>query len=128
MLRQRNYRGVVQHDPIDIAVSVHHVTDPASTKRASEFVHDATQLRGPAVSAIASDTLKLSDRLQAGGFTADQARAAAVALAEAMSGAELATNSDLRDLEQRLTIRLGGMLVVAVGVILAAMKYLPPHP
>ncbi len=80
------------------------------------------------MSAIASDTLKLSDRLQAGGFTADQARAAAVALAEAMSGAELATNSDLRDLEQRLTIRLGGMLVVAVGVILAAMKYLPPHP
>jgi hypothetical protein len=32
----------------------------------------------------------------------------------------LATKLDLRDLEQRLTIRVGGMLVVATGVLLAA--------
>ena len=30
-------------------------------------------------------------------------------------------------LEQRLTIRLGGMFVVAVGLILAAIRYLPVH-
>jgi hypothetical protein len=35
----------------------------------------------------------------------------------------------LRDLELRLTIRVGGMLVVAVGVILAALRYFPStHP
>ena len=35
----------------------------------------------------------------------------------------------LRDLEQRLTIKFGGMLVVAVGVILAVLRYTPaPHP
>jgi hypothetical protein len=28
----------------------------------------------------------------------------------------------MRDLEQRLTIRLGGMMVVAVGIILAGFK------
>jgi len=51
-----------------------------------------------------------------------------------MAGAELATRNDLilikNDLvqfEQRLTIRLGGMLVVAVGILLAAIRYLPPH-
>jgi hypothetical protein len=40
----------------------------------------------------------------------------AEAIAEAVS--QLATKADLRDLEQRLTIRLGGMMVVAVGIIL----------
>jgi hypothetical protein len=90
------------------------------------------------MNAVPFDTLKLADRLQAGGFTAEQAHAAASALADVVSGAELATKQDLlvtrgevkRDLvelEQRLTIRLGGMLVIAVGVILAASRYLPAH-
>ncbi len=123
------------------------------------------------MTAVPFDTLKLADRLEAGGFTAEQARTFAATLAEAASGAELATKadvsgsetalrrdlvaletavksdvdqlrtavksdidqlrtmvkSDLVDLEQRMTIRLGGMLVVAVGVLLAAMRYMPGH-
>jgi hypothetical protein len=93
----------------------------------------------PTMSAVPFDTLKLADRLQAGGFTAEQAHAAASALADVTSAAELVTKPDLlatrqdlkRDLvelEQRLTIRLGGMLVIAVGVILAAIRYLPAPP
>jgi hypothetical protein len=82
------------------------------------------------------DTLKLADGLEAGGFSADQARAAVVALTEAATAADhvtkvdlpaLVTTADLRALEQRLTIRFGGMLVVAVGVILAAIRYLLAH-
>jgi len=50
----------------------------------------------------------------------------AEAIAEAISG--LVTKADLqnamRDLEQRLTIRLGGMMVVAVGFILAGFKFI----
>jgi hypothetical protein len=42
------------------------------------------------------------------------------AIAEAVS--QLATKADLRDLEQRMTIKFGGMTVVAVGVILAGFK------
>lgn len=80
------------------------------------------------MTAVPFDTLKLSERLEAGGFTPEQARAAAFALADALAGADLATKQDLLSLEQRLTIRLGGMLVVAVGVILAAIRYLPTHP
>jgi hypothetical protein len=73
------------------------------------------------------DTQKLTDKLQASGFTAEQASA----LAEA---ADLVTKEHMDasplTLEQRLTIRLGGMLVVAVGILLAAIRYLPapPHP
>jgi len=50
----------------------------------------------------------------------------AEAIAEAIS--ELVTKADLqnaiRDLEQRLTIRLGSMMVVAVGIILAGLKFI----
>ena len=72
------------------------------------------------------DTLKLARRLEAAGFPAQQAGDMAEAIAEAIS--ELVTKADLqnamRDLEQRLTIRLGGMMVVAVGIILAGFKFI----
>jgi hypothetical protein len=88
------------------------------------------------VSAVSFDTLKLADRLAAGGFTSEQARAAASALADAAVGADVATKQDLLltrqlltralvELEQRVTIRLGGLIVVAVGVLLAGIRYLP---
>ena len=44
----------------------------------------------------------------------------AEAIAEAVS--QIATKADLHDLEQRMTIKFGGMIVVAVGVILAGFK------
>jgi hypothetical protein len=34
--------------------------------------------------------------------------------------------ADIELLRRDLTIRLGGMIVVAVGIILAAIRYLPP--
>jgi len=52
---------------------------------------------------VAFDTLKLADRLQAGGFTADQARAAAGAFADAMSGSDLATEA--RVIQEASSIR-----------------------
>jgi hypothetical protein len=47
------------------------------------------------MSAIAFDTLKFAAKLEAGGFSSAQARAAAEAFAEA-TGQELVTKSDLR--------------------------------
>lgn len=77
------------------------------------------------------DTLKLADRLQAGGFTSEQARAAASALAEVAATADFVTKSYLDDrllaMEQRLVIRLGGLAVVLTGTALAVMRYLPLH-
>ncbi len=35
--------------------------------------------------------------------------------------------SEIRLLEQRMTIRLGGMLVVITSILLAAIRYLPAH-
>ncbi len=123
------------------------------------------------MAAVPFDTLKLARRLEAAGFPGKQAGDTAEALAEAMSGAEIATKSDLalvrtdlaglraelkadiaalraelkadiaalraelkadielmrREMEilrRDLTIRLGGMMVVAVGILLAAIRYL----
>jgi hypothetical protein len=76
--------------------------------------------------AMPFDTLKLARRLESAGFPAQQAGDMAEAIAEAIS--ELVTKADLqtamRDLEQRLTIRFGGMMVVAVGIILAGFKFI----
>ena len=103
------------------------------------------------MAAVPFDTLKLARRLESAGFPPKQAGDTAEALAEAMSGAELATKADLAAvqaglkaeisalraelkteielLRRDLTIRLGSMIVVAVGILLAAIRYLPnPHP
>lgn len=77
------------------------------------------------------DTLKLARRLEAAGFAPQQAGDMAEAIAEAVS--QLATKADLAALRAELkaeleilkrdmTIRLGSMMVVAVGVILAGFK------
>jgi hypothetical protein len=112
--------------------------------------------------AVPFDTLKLARRLESAGFPPKQAGDTAEALAEAMSGAELATATDIAGvrteiaalrtelkaeiaavraelraeiaavgaelelLRRDLTIRLGSMIVVAVGILLAAIRYLPP--
>ena len=51
---------------------------------------------------VAFDTLKLADRLEAGGFTAVQARTAASAFADAMSGSDLATKADMAEVKAEL--------------------------
>jgi 2-phospho-L-lactate guanylyltransferase (CobY/MobA/RfbA family) len=84
------------------------------------------------------DTLKLARRLEAAGFPPQQAGDMAEAIAEAVS--QLATKADiailkadlaalqaridakLEILKRDMTIRLGSMMVVAVGVILAGFK------
>jgi 2-phosphoglycerate kinase len=72
--------------------------------------------------AMPFDTLKLARRLEAAGFPPQQAGDIAEAIAEAVS--QLATKADLRELEQRMTIKFGGMMVVAVGIILAGFKFI----
>ncbi len=87
-------------------------------------------------------------KLQRVGFTAEQVEALADFMdGQAASKADLdaathkldrsiadvrgevaSLRADVRLLEQRMTVRLGGMMIVAVGILLAAIRYLPPHP
>jgi hypothetical protein len=64
--------------------------------------------------------LKLARRLEAAGFAPQQAGDMSEAIAEA--AASLATKADLAVLEQRLIIRLGGLITLATSVLIA-IKY-----
>jgi len=62
------------------------------------------------MAAVAFDTLKLARALRTDAqMSAEQAEGISNALAEAMSGAELATKADLRELELRLDARFAAM-------------------
>ena len=101
------------------------------------------------MNAVPFDTLKLARDLEAAGLAPPVAAGSASALADALISADLATKSDLNALDIKLTgridaleasvvaklellrrdmtTRLGGMMLVGVGVLLAAMR-LMPHP
>ena len=75
---------------------------------------------------IITDTLKTVRRLEASGFSQDQAEAMIDILNE--QGAELVTitglNHSLSLLKRELIITLGGLMITLTGIILAAMHYI----
>ncbi len=86
------------------------------------------------MSAIAFDTHAVVKKLKAAGFTEEQAEAQAQILSDIIDNS-LATKRDIKELERsttqlikeleyRLTIRLGGMMVVAVGIVATLVKLL----
>lgn len=90
------------------------------------------------MNAVAFDTLKTARALEGSGIPRAHAEAIAEQLAEGRTVdlSHLATRdelkhevallrADMRDLESRMTIKLGGMLVVITGILLAAIRYLP---
>lgn len=76
------------------------------------------------MTSITFDTHKFVRRLKESGFTEEQAEAVADAFKETRGEAELATKQDLRELEYRLIIELGGMMVVAAGIVATLDKIL----
>lgn len=80
--------------------------------------------------ALAFDTLGYAKKLEAVGVPQEQAEVHAEALAEIIDE-RLATKQDILDLrrdmkemEMRLTIKLGTMLVIAIGVFATLVKLL----
>lgn len=69
------------------------------------------------------DTLNLTRRLKASGFTAEQAEGLADALAADVV-TDLATKTDLRELGDKITVRLGGAVAVMLSLAVAAIKLL----
>lgn len=75
------------------------------------------------MSTLVFDTHAFVKELTQAGMPEDQAEV--LARSQAMLIDEkLATKQDLKELELRLTIRLGSMMVVAVGVVAALVKLL----
>lgn len=89
------------------------------------------------MTAIAFDTLKFANTLKAAGVLPAQAEAEATALAEVLEVnlKELATKADLhhevellrrdmREMEQRLIIKLGALMGLGIGLVAALVKLL----
>ncbi|PZN81570.1 MAG: DUF1640 domain-containing protein [Candidatus Methylumidiphilus alinenensis] len=82
------------------------------------------------MSVIAFDTLKYAKRLKDSGVPDKQAEAEAEALAEVLEVnlKDLATKEDLRrdlrELEQRMIIKLGGMMMAAIAIVATLVKLL----
>jgi hypothetical protein len=72
---------------------------------------------------VAFDTQAYAKRLRNAGCAEGLAEVQAEALAAVVTE-NVATKQDLRELEYRLTLRLGAMLTVAVGPVAALAKVL----
>lgn len=75
------------------------------------------------MSAMIFDTHDFIKKLTTAGMPENQAEVLASAQASLIEE-HMATKVDLRELEYRLTIRLGGMMVVAVSAVAALVKLL----
>ena len=75
------------------------------------------------MSTVTFDTHAFVKDLTRAGMPEEQAEVLARSQA-ALIDDKLATKQDLKELELRLTIRLGSMMVVAVGVVAASVKLL----
>ena len=75
------------------------------------------------MSAIAFDTLAYAKKLKEAGFTEQQAEVQAEAMAELVNE-QLVTNRDLKELEMRLVLRLGSMMVAGIAVVATLVKIL----
>ena len=89
------------------------------------------------MAAITFDTLKFANTLKEAGVPPAQAEAEATALSEVLEVnlKELVTKEDLkhevellrrdmRDMEQRLVIKLGGLIAFSIGIVAALVKLL----
>jgi len=85
------------------------------------------------MNAITFDTLQFVQTLEDAGVDRQQATAIAQAVRDSHDAAELATKSDLREfkaemkvemreLEMRLMLKLGSLMVILMGLMLAILK------
>ena len=69
------------------------------------------------------DTHKAVKALTEAGFSETQAESVVSTVSNAISG-DVATKADLKELELRMTLRFGGMIITAVAILIAAMRFL----
>lgn len=74
------------------------------------------------MSSLVFNSLEYARRLEASGFTRQQAETQANILTEIIDE-RMATKQDLRELELRLVVRFGTMLAAGVGLLAALITF-----
>ncbi len=67
------------------------------------------------------DTLAYAKKMRSAGFTEAQAEAQAEALAEVIEQ-QIATKRDLKEMEQRIIIKLGAMIAASMAITISILK------
>ena len=73
--------------------------------------------------AIAFDTLAYAKKMKAVGFTEEQAEVQAEAISDLIND-QLTTKQDLHELELRLTVKVGAMLIALAMLLFAGLPIL----
>jgi len=73
--------------------------------------------------AIAFDTLAYAKKMKAVGFTEEQAEVQAEAISDLINN-QLTTKQDLHELELRLTVKMGAMLIALAMILFAGLPIL----
>jgi len=83
------------------------------------------------MASVTFNTYEFIKKLEDAGLNEKQAAAITTGILRIHDSADLATKADLRELELRLrelelrmTIKLGSMMIIAVGVLTAVIKFL----
>jgi hypothetical protein len=73
---------------------------------------------------VTFDTHKFVKTLKEAGVPESQAEAFSTAVRESHEATELATKGDLRELELRMTLKLGSIVIAGLGVLTLIFKFL----
>ena len=73
--------------------------------------------------AVSFDTLAYAKKLKSVGFTEEQAEVQAEALSDLIND-QLATKQDLKELELRMTVKVGAMLIALAMILFAGLPVL----
>ena len=73
-----------------------------------------------------TDRLTLTRAFEGAGIQSEAAERIAMEIYDAIHD-NVATKADLRELEQRLKIWLGSLILATGGLLFAALHYWPPH-
>jgi len=75
------------------------------------------------MASVTFNTYEFIKKLEKSGLDEKQAEAITTGILQIHDAADLATKSDLREMELRMTIKLGSMLIAAIGVLSVIIKF-----
>jgi len=75
------------------------------------------------MASVTFNTYEFIKKLEKAGLDEKKAEAITTGILQIHESADLVTKSDLREMELRMTIKLGSMLIAAIGVLSVIIKF-----
>jgi len=76
------------------------------------------------MSSVTFNRCEFINKLERTGLSETQAEAISTGILQIHQSADLVTKADLREMELRMTIKLGSMMIIGIGVLATMIKFL----